>query len=127
MKQLGEALARFVQQQNLYNEVYGLFHDHDIRPRTEKLIDCWDSRIPVSPELEYLYSYYEMIDANAAETRKLKNAAVEIGDARTFKGELKDEDTYETKNEFIEHVEPLLHHLLGENQTTYLFEYLSLC
>ncbi|MFK4304815.1 hypothetical protein ABH892_004982 [Paenibacillus sp. RC254] len=55
--------------------------------------------------------------------------------ARTFKGELKDEDTYETKNEFIEHVEPLLHHLLGENQTTYLlqdfakssFEYLSLC
>ncbi|MFK4344388.1 MULTISPECIES: hypothetical protein [unclassified Paenibacillus] len=47
--------------------------------------------------------------------------------ARTFKGELKDEDTYETKNEFIEHVEPLLHHLLGENQTAYLFEYLSLC
>ncbi|KJD42702.1 hypothetical protein [Paenibacillus terrae] len=64
MKQLSEALARFVQQQNLYNEAYGLFQDHDIRLRAEKITDCWDSRIPVSPELEYLYSHYEMVDAN---------------------------------------------------------------
>ncbi|WP_258296637.1 hypothetical protein [Paenibacillus peoriae] len=216
MKQLSEALARFVQQQNLYNDAYGLFQNHDIQPRTENLTDCWDRRIPVSPELEYLYSHYEMIDAKAAGTHKLKNAAVEIGDAAvlffaapehlyrqqlgyrwitsgefvqessswpphhvvianfnddpvivdtsapdspvyaafeggaaqqvadslanfftalsiliesacTFKGELKDEDTYETKAEYIEHVKPLLHPLLNENQTTYLMEYLSLC
>lgn len=81
MKQLSEALTRFVQQQNLYNATYGLFQDHDIQPRTENLTDCWDNRIPISPELEYLYSHYEMIDAKAAGTHKLKNAAVEIGDA----------------------------------------------
>uniref|UniRef100_A0AAE9PRY7 Uncharacterized protein n=1 Tax=Paenibacillus polymyxa TaxID=1406 RepID=A0AAE9PRY7_PAEPO len=81
MKQLSEALSRFVQQQNLYNEAYGLFQNHDIQPRMEKISDCWDSQIPVSPELEYLYSHYEMIDAKAAGTHKLKNAAVEIGDA----------------------------------------------
>ncbi|URJ44457.1 hypothetical protein MF628_004182 [Paenibacillus polymyxa] len=216
MKQLSEALARFVQQQNLYNDAYGLFQNHDIQPRTENLADCWDRRIPVSPELEYLYSHYEMIDAKAAGTHKLKNAAVEIGDAAvlffaapehlyrqqlgyrwitsgelvqessswpphhvvianfnddpvivdtsapdspvyaafeggapqqvadslanfftalsiliesacTFKGELKDEDTYETKTAYIEHVKPLLHPLLSENQTTHLMEYLSLC
>ncbi|WP_311079201.1 hypothetical protein [Paenibacillus polymyxa] len=215
MKQLSEALTRFVHQQNLYNAAYGLFQDHDIQPRTENL-DCWDRRIPVSPELEYLYSHYEMIDAKAAGTHKLKNAAVEIGDAAvlffaapehlyrqqlgyrwitsgelvressswapdhvviatfnddpvivdtsepdtpvyvafeggapqqvadslanfftalsiliegacTFKGELIDEDTYETKAAYIEHVKPLLHQLLGENQTMYLLNYLSFC
>ncbi|MNW65651.1 hypothetical protein D3C74_440490 [compost metagenome] len=50
-----------------------------------------------------------------------------IEGACTFKGELKYEETYETKAEYIEHVKPLLHPLLSENQTTYLMEYLSLC
>lgn len=81
MKQLNEALTRFVHQQNLYNEAYGLFQDHDIQPRSESITDCWDSRIPLSPELAYMYSHYEMIDAKAAGTHKLKNAAVEVGDA----------------------------------------------
>ncbi|MBY7739401.1 hypothetical protein [Paenibacillus polymyxa] len=216
MKQLSEALARFVQLQDLYNAAYGLFQDHDIQPRSESITDCWDSRIPLSPELAYMYSHYEMIDAKAAGTHKLKNAAVEVGDAAvlffvapehlyrqqlgyrfvtsgelvqessswpshhvviatfnddplivdtsapdspvyaaieggaaqqvadslanfftalsiliegacTFKGELIDEDTYETKAAYIEHVKPLLHHLLGENQTMYLLKYLSFC
>lgn len=81
MKQLSEAITRFVHQQNLYNAAYGLFQDHYIQPRSESITDCWDKRIPLSPELEYLYSHYEMIDAKAAGTHKLKNAAVEIGDA----------------------------------------------
>lgn len=216
MQQLDAALSRLVEQQDLYNEAYGLFKNHDLRPREQHHQPEVDTRIPLSPELQYLYSHYEMMDADAEGTLKMKNAAVEIGDAalisfvapehllrqqlgfrwigmnepyeesstwpknhvvianvnddplivdveapnspvyaaftggepnrvadslsdffsalailieaaRTYAGEVKDEETYETKPEYLEHVEPLLQDLLGEEYTAHLFEYLSFC
>ncbi|MGE6664944.1 hypothetical protein [Paenibacillus xylanexedens] len=53
--------------------------------------------------------------------------AILIEAARTYAGEVKDEETYETKPEYLEHVEPLLQGLLGEEYTAHLFEYLSFC
>ncbi|MGF9698616.1 MULTISPECIES: hypothetical protein [Paenibacillus] len=215
MHKLNAALERFVEQQDLYNEAYGLFKQHDLRPRQQPYPPEVDKRIPLSPELLYLYTHYEMRDANAEGTLKMKNAAVEIGDAallsfvapehlhrqqqgyrwigmhepyeespswitshvvianfnddplivdtsapnspvyaafeggepkciadslsdlftalailieaaRTYGGEVKDEETYETKPEYVEHVEPLLNNLLGEVHMKHLFEYLSL-
>ncbi|MDN8588449.1 hypothetical protein Q0V21_06680 [Paenibacillus sp. 11B] len=79
MQQLEAALTRFVEQQNLYNEAYGLFKNHDLRPLTQHHQPEADERIPLSLELQYLYSHYEMVDAKAEGTLKLKNAAVEIG------------------------------------------------
>ncbi|MFC9709387.1 hypothetical protein ACFTRD_14670 [Paenibacillus sp. NPDC056933] len=214
MQQLNAALIRFVEQQDLYNEAYGLFKNHDLRPREQHRQPDVDERIPLSPELLYLYSHYEMMDEQAKGTLKMKNAAVEIGDAallsfvapehlhrqqlgyrwiginepyeesaswhkshvvianynddplivdtaapdspvyaalagqepqliadsltdfftalsilieaaRSYGGELKDEETYETKPEYLEHVEPVLNDLLGEEHTAHLFEYLS--
>ncbi|MGE6573547.1 hypothetical protein ACQKFM_01380 [Paenibacillus xylanexedens] len=216
MQQLDAALSRLVEQQDLYNEAYGLFKNHDLRPREQHHQPEVDTRIALSPELQYLYSHYEMMDADAEGTLKMKNAAVEIGDAalisfvapehllrqqlgfrwigmnepyeesstwpknhvvianvnddplivdveapnspvyaaftggepnrvadslsdffsalailieaaRTYAGEVKDEETYETKPEYLEHVEPLLQDLLGEEYTAHLFEYLSFC
>ncbi|MCW3791523.1 hypothetical protein OM416_08025 [Paenibacillus sp. LS1] len=216
MQQLDAALIRFVEQQDLYNEAYGLFQNHDLRPRELHHHPEVDSRISLSPELQYLYSHYEMMDASAEGTLKMKNAAVEIGDAalisfvapehlhrqqrgyrwigmnepyeesstwpknhvvianvnddpiivdveapnspvyaaftggeanrvadslsdffsalailieaaRSYAGEVKDEETYETKPEYLEHVEPLMNDLLGEEHTSHLFEYLSFC
>ncbi|WFR65099.1 hypothetical protein P9222_14450 [Paenibacillus amylolyticus] len=216
MQQLDAALNRFVEQQDLYNEAYGLFKNHDLRPCKQRYPLEVDTRITLSPELEYLYSHYEMVDAQAEGTLKMKNAAVEIGDAaliffaapehllrqqlgfrwigtnepyeesstwpknhvvianfnddpiivdveesnspvyvaftggepnrvadsladffkaltilieaaRTYAGELKDEETYETKPEVLEQVEPLVQDLLGEEYTAHLFEYLSFC
>ncbi|MFS0871860.1 hypothetical protein [Paenibacillus xylanilyticus] len=215
MDKLDAALERFVEQQDLYNEAYGLFKNHDLRPREQPHQPEVDIRIPLSPELLHLYTHYEMRDANAEGTLKMKNAAVEIGDAallffvapehlhrqqhgfrwigmhepyeespswttshvvianfnddplivdtsapnspvyaafeggepkriadslsnlftalailieaaRSYGGEVKDEETYETKPEYLEHVEPLLNDLLGEEHTEHLFEYLSL-
>ncbi|WP_433921672.1 hypothetical protein [Paenibacillus taichungensis] len=214
MEKLNAALIRFVEQQDLYNEAYGLFKNHDLRPREQHRQPEVDERIPLSPELQYLYSHYEMMDEQANGTLKMKNAAVEIGDAaliffvapehlyrqqlghrwigmnepyeesdswqknhvvianfnddpiivdtaapdspvyaafageepqliadsltdffnalailieaaRTHTGELKDEETYETIPEYLEHVEPILNDLLGEEHTAHLFEYLS--
>ncbi|WP_440111478.1 hypothetical protein [Paenibacillus sp. QZ-Y1] len=216
MQQLDAALRRFVEQQDLYNEAYGLFKHHDLRTREQQCQPEVDSRIPLSPELQYLYSHYEMMDAKAEGTLKMKSAVVEIGDAaliffvapehlhrqqlgyrwigmkepyeessswqkshvvianfnddplivdteapnspvfaafeggdpncvadslsdfftalsilieaaRAYAGEVKDEETYETKSEYLEHVEPLLNELLGEEYTAHLFEYLSFC
>jgi|GEM_PF-1283773 len=218
MQQLDAALSSFVEQQDLYNEAYGLFQNHDLRPREQHHQPEVDTRIPLSPELQYLYSHYEMMDADADAdgTLKMKNAAVEIGDAalisfvapehlhrqqrgyrwigmnepyeesstwpknhvvianvnddpiivdveapnspvyaaftggeanrvadslsdffsalailieaaRSYAGEVKDEETYETKPEYLEHVEPLMNDLLGEEYTAHLFEYLSFC
>ncbi|WKL03269.1 hypothetical protein Q0F98_06330 [Paenibacillus amylolyticus] len=81
MQQLDAALSRLVEQQDLYNEAYGLFKNHDLRPREQHHQPEVDTPIPLSPELQYLYSHYEMIDASAEGTLKMKNAAVEIGDA----------------------------------------------
>jgi hypothetical protein len=214
MQQLEAALTRFVEQQNLYNEAYGLFKNHDLRPLAQHHQPEVDERIPLSPELQYLYSHYEMVDAKAEGTLKLKNAAVEIGDAaviffvapehlyrqqlgyrwvgmnepyeeaaswkpghvvianvnddplivdtaapdspvyaafeggeptrvaeslsdfftalailieaaRTYGGELKDEESYETKPEYLELVEPRLNDLLGEEHVAHVLEYLS--
>ncbi|QOS80483.1 hypothetical protein JNUCC31_06110 [Paenibacillus sp. JNUCC31] len=214
MHQLKAALTRFVEQQDLYNEAYGLFKNHDLRPREQHRQPDVDERIPLSPELQYLYSHYEMMDEQAQGTLKMKNAAVEIGDAalisfvapehlhrqqlgyrwigmnepyeesaswhknhvvianynddplivdtatpnspvyaafsggepnriadslsdfftalsilietaRNYAGEVKDEETYETKSEYLERVEPVLNDLLGEEHTAHLFEYLS--
>ncbi|WP_145323556.1 hypothetical protein [Paenibacillus xylanexedens] len=216
MQQLDAALSRFVEQQDLYNEAYGLFQNHDLRPREQHHQPEVDARIPLSPELQYLYSHYEMVDSEAEGTLKMKNAAVEIGDAalisfvapehllrqqlgfrwigmnepyeesstwpkshvvianfnddplivdtespnspvyaaftggephrvadslpdffsalailieaaRSYAGEVKDEETYETKPEYLEQVEPLLQDLLGDEYTAHLFEYLSFC
>jgi hypothetical protein len=216
MQQLDAALKRFIEQQDLYNEAYGLFKNHDLRPRKQHCQPEVDTRITLTPELQYLYSNYEMVDAKAESTLKMKNAAVEIGDAalisfvapehlhrqqlgfrwigmnepyeesstwskdhvviatfnddplivdtespnspvyvaftggepnriadslsdffsalailievaRTYAGELKDEETYETKPEYLEQVEPLLQDLLGEEYTAHLFDYLSFC
>ncbi|NTJ18567.1 hypothetical protein G6L45_33330 [Agrobacterium rhizogenes] len=214
MEQLNAALIRLVEQQDLYNEAYGLFKNHDLRPREQHRLPEVDERIPLSPELQYLYSHYEMMDELAKGTLKMKSAAVEIGDAallffvapehlhrqqlghrwigmnepyeesaswpknhvvianfnddplivdtaapnspvyaafageepqlvsdsltdffnalailieaaRDYDGELKDEETYETKPEYLEHVEPILNDVLGEEHTAHLFEYLS--
>ncbi|MEC0124482.1 hypothetical protein [Paenibacillus pabuli] len=214
MEQLNAALTRFVEQQDLYNAAYGLFKNHDLRPREQPCQPEVDERIPLSPELQYLYSHYEMMDEQAKGTLKMKSAAVEIGDAallsfvapehlhrqqlgyrwigmsepyqeapswktnhvvianfnddplivdtaapnspvyaaftgeepqlianslsdffnalailieaaRAYSGELMDEETYETKPEYLEHVEPVLNELLGEEHTAHLFEYLS--
>ncbi|MDQ0171219.1 hypothetical protein [Paenibacillus tundrae] len=216
MKELNTALNRFIEQQNVYNEAYGLFKDHDIRPFPSQQVPFIDERIPLSPELMYFYSNYEMVDAKAEGTLKMKSAAVEIGDAallffvapehlyrqqlgyrwigmeepyqespdwepqhvvianlnddplivdtqashspvyaafaggepqpiarsladffhalailieaaRAYGGEVKDEDTYETKPEYLEHVIPLLQESLGkEEYVTHLLAYLSL-
>ncbi|WP_434749962.1 hypothetical protein [Paenibacillus amylolyticus] len=215
MPLLGAALTRFVEQQDLYNETYGLFQNHDLRPRAFPVQPEVDKRISLSPELEYLYSHYEMVDAQAEGTLKMKSAAVEIGDAallffvapehlhrqqlgfrwvglqepyeesaswspnhmvianvnddpiivdteapdspvyvafeggepkriaaslanffnalsilieaaRSLAGEVKDEETYETKPEYLSEVEPKLEKLLGQEHTKHLFEYLSL-
>ncbi|PAF30464.1 hypothetical protein [Paenibacillus sp. 7516] len=215
MQKLDAALQQFVEQQDLYNEAYGLFKQHDLRPREQPSQPEVDKRIPLSPELVYLYTHYEMRDAQAEGTLKMKNAAVEIGDAallsfvapehlhrqqqgyrwigmnepyeespswkanhvvianfnddplivdtspanspvyaafeggeprriadslsnlftalailieaaRAYGGEVKDEETYETKPEYLEHIEPLLIDLLGAEYTAHLVEYLSL-
>ncbi|WP_339831885.1 hypothetical protein [Paenibacillus sp. FSL R7-0272] len=215
MQSLNAALTRFVEQQDLYNETYGLFQNHDLRPRVLPVQPEVDKRISLSPELEYLYSHYEMVDAQAEGTLKMKSAAVEIGDAallffvapehlhrqqlgfrwigmqepfeesdswpphhivianvnddpiivdaqapaspvyaafeggepkrvadsladffnalailienaRSFSGEVKDEETYETKPEYLVQVQPKLRELLGEVHTKHLIEYLSL-
>ncbi|MCP1132483.1 hypothetical protein NKT34_04220 [Paenibacillus polysaccharolyticus] len=215
MQSLNVALTRFVEQQDLYNETYGLFQNHDLRPRVLPVQPEVDKRISLSPELEYLYSHYEMVDAQAEGTLKMKSAAVEIGDAAllffvapehlhrqqlgfrwigmqepfeesdswpphhivianvnddpiivdaqapdspvyaafeggepqrvadsladfftalailiesacSFSGEVKDEETYETKPEYLAQVQPKLRELLGEVLTKHLIEYLSL-
>ena len=216
MKELNTALIRFIEQQNVYNEAYGLFKDHDIRPLANPQAPVIDERIPLSPELIYFYSNYEMVDAKAEGTLKMKSAAVEIGDAallffvapehlyrqqlgyrwigmqepyqespdwkpqhvvianlnddplivdtqasqspvyaafaggeprpiarsfaeffhvlailieaaRVYEGEVKDEETYETKPEYLEHVLPLLREVLEEEDyVTHLLAYLSL-
>ncbi|MBY0205816.1 MULTISPECIES: hypothetical protein [Paenibacillus] len=215
MQSLNAALTRFVEQQDLYNETYGLFQNHDLRPRVLPVQPEVDKRISLSPELEYLYSHYEMVDAQAEGTLKMKSAAVEIGDAAllffvapehlhrqqlgfrwvgmqepykesdswspnhivianvnddpiivdveashspvyaafeggepkrvadsladfftalailiesacSFSGEVKDEETYETKPEYLVQVQPKLRELLGEVHTKHLIEYLSL-
>ena len=215
MQSLNAALTRFVEQQDLYNEAYGLFQNHDLRPRVLPVQPEVDKRIFLSPELQYLYSHYEMVDAQAEGTLKMKNAAVEIGDAallffaspehlhrqqlgfrwigvqepyeesdswpphhvvianvnddpvivdtqaphspvyaafeggepkriadsladffsalallieeaRSMAGEVKDEETYETKPEYLSQVQPKLQALLGEKWTVHLLEYLSI-
>ncbi|SCX85545.1 hypothetical protein SAMN05720606_101239 [Paenibacillus polysaccharolyticus] len=215
MQQLKLALTRLVEQQDLYNEAYGLFQHHDLRPRVLPVQLEVDKRISLSPELQYFYSHYEMVDAQAEGTLKMKNAAVEIGDAAllffvapehlhrqqlgfrwvgmqepyeestswspnhvvianvnddpiivdaqapaspvyaafeggepqrvadsladfftalailiesacSFSGEVKDEETYETKPEYLVQVQPKLEELLGEAHTKHLIEYLSL-
>ncbi|WP_229729653.1 hypothetical protein [Paenibacillus silvae] len=215
MQSLNAALTRFVEQQDLYNEAYGLFQNHDLRPRVLPVQPEVDKRIFLSPELQYFYSHYEMVDAKAEGTLKMKSAAVEIGDAallffvapehlhrqqlgfrwtglqepyeesaswppnhvvianmnddpvivdteapdspvyaafeggeakivahsladffnalailiesaRTYAGEVKDEETFETKPEYLSEVQPKLEALLGEENTKHLIEYLSL-
>ncbi|MBR2565548.1 MAG: hypothetical protein IKE29_13110 [Paenibacillus sp.] len=215
MQSLNTALSYFIEQQDLYNEAYGLFSNHDLRPRTHSVQPEVDKRIPLSPELQYLYSHYEMIDVRADGTLKMKNAAVEIGDAallffaapehlhrqqlgfrwigmqepyeesdtwpshhivianlnddpvivdagapdspvyvafeggepalaadsladfftaigtlietaRLFAGEVKDEETFETKPEYLLQVQPKLEELLGQKHTARLLEYLSI-
>ncbi|MMZ62563.1 hypothetical protein D1872_247790 [compost metagenome] len=81
MEELKAALQRFLEQQDLYNAEFGLFEEHEIRLRPEPVHCEIDEQIPVSPELMYLYSHYEMRDSKAQGTQKLRNAAVEIGDA----------------------------------------------
>lgn len=215
MQQLKLALTRLVEQQDQYNQAYGLFQNHDLRPRVLPVQPEVDKRISLSPELEYLYSHYEMVDAQAEGTLKIKSAAVEIGDAAllffvapehlhrqqlgfrwigmqepfeesdswpphhvvianvnddpiivdvkaphspvyaafeggesrpvassladfftalailiesacSLGGEVKDEETYETKPEYLVQVQPKLRELLGEVHTKHLIEYLSL-
>ncbi|MGQ8872688.1 hypothetical protein [Paenibacillus sp. TSA_86.1] len=215
MQSLNAALTRVVEQQDLYNEAYGLFQNHDLRPRALPVQPEIDKRISLSPELEYLYSHYGMVDAQAEGTLKMKSAAVEIGDAALFffvapehlhrqqlgfrwiglqepyeesaswspnhivianvnddpvivdteapnspvyasfergepkpiadslanffnalailieasrllAGEVKDEETYETKPEYLTEVGPKLEKVLGQEHTKHLFEYLSL-
>ncbi|MFG1732790.1 hypothetical protein ACETK5_13840 [Paenibacillus sp. 843] len=215
MLELEAALTRFIEQQDLYNRDFGLFTDHELRQRSEVQLPPVDDRITLSPELTYLYSHYEMIDAMAEGTHKMKNAAVEIGEsaviyfvspehlvrqqmgyrwiyvggetaesslwpahhvvianvnddplivdvqasgspvyaafeggepkliatsladcfdalsiliegARLFQGEISDEETFETKPEYISHVMPSLTDLLGSEQMDALLEYLSL-
>ncbi|WP_433939588.1 hypothetical protein [Paenibacillus lautus] len=215
MLKLEAALTRFIEQQDLYNRDFGLFTDHEIRKRFEVRLPPVDDRITLSPELAYLYSHYEMIDAKAEGTHKMKNAAVEIGEsaviyfvspehlvrqqmgyrwisdrgetiessnwpahhvvianvnddplivdvqasgspvyaafeggepkliansladcfhalsiliegALLFQGETSDEETYETKPDFLAHVMPPLSDLLGSEQMDALLEYLSL-
>lgn len=215
MQKLEAALTRFIEQQDLYNRDFGLFSDHEIRKRSKVQLPPVDDRITLSPELAYLYSHYEMMDAKAEGTHKMKNAAVEIGEsaviyfvspehlvrqqmgyrwisdrgetvessnwpshhvvvanvnddplivdvqasgspvyaafeggepkliansladcfhalsiliegALLFQGETSDEETYETKPDFLAHVRPSLSDLLGSEQMDALLEYLSL-
>ncbi|CAI6076122.1 hypothetical protein PAECIP112173_02409 [Paenibacillus sp. JJ-100] len=215
MQSLNTALSYFIEQQDLYNEANGLFSNHDLRPRKHPVQPEVDKRIPLSPELQYLYSHYEMIDAKAEGTLKMKSAAVEIGDAallffpapehlhrqqlgfrwigmqepydesdtwpshhivianlnddpvivdagepdspvyvafeggepalaadsladfftaigiliehaRLFAGEVKDEETFETKPEYLIQIQPKLEELLGQEHTARLLEYLSI-
>jgi len=53
MQKLDAALKQFVEQQDLYNEAYGLFRQHDLRPREQPYQPQVDKRIPISPELMY--------------------------------------------------------------------------
>lgn len=78
MQQLDAALNRFVEQHDLYNEAYGLFKNHDLRPREQHHQPEVDARIPLSPELQYLYSHYEMMDAKAEGTLKMKSVRVMV-------------------------------------------------
>lgn len=215
LEKLGAAIKRFLEQQDQYNMTYGLFKNHDIRLREAPFEPEVDKRIPLSAELEYFYSRYEIRDASAEGTLKLKNAAVEIGDAAVlffaspehlhrqqlgfrwigqnepyresdtwqhqhvvianfnddplivdtsspdspvyacvagakpecvaasladfflalailiegayaFGGEVKDEESFETKEAYLELVEPLLWELLGKESTAHLIDYLSL-
>lgn len=77
---LHTALTSFIEQQDRYNEAYGLFPDTYIRSYPQRTDYEVDERILLSPELEYLYSHYEMLDEKAAGTLKLKSAPVLIGD-----------------------------------------------
>lgn len=52
--------------------------------------------------------------------------AILIESARSFSGEVKDEETYETKPEYLVQVQPKLRELLGDLHTKHLIEYLSL-
>lgn len=45
MQSLNAALTRFVEQQDLYNEAYGLFQNHDLRPRALAVQPEVDKRI----------------------------------------------------------------------------------
>lgn len=76
---LHTALTSFVEQQDRYNEAYGLFTDTYIRAFSEPVQPHVDERLTLSPELQYLYSHYEMVDEAAAGTLKRKSAAVLIG------------------------------------------------
>ena len=72
MLEMEAALTRFIEQQDLYNRDFGLFTDHEIRQRSDVRMPPVDERIRLSPELIYLYSHYEMIDAMAEGTHKMK-------------------------------------------------------
>ncbi len=77
---LQAAASAFVQQHQLYNEKYGLFEGNGIIAFAESTPFESDERIPLSPELEYWYSHYEMIDPKKPGENPRKNAAVLIGD-----------------------------------------------
>ncbi|MEW4370749.1 hypothetical protein [Paenibacillus kandeliae] len=77
---LEQATAAFVRQHQDYNALYGLFAGNGWIEAGEPLEVVVDERIPLSPELQYLYSHYEIVDPSAEESLKLKNAAVLIGD-----------------------------------------------
>ena len=53
MQQLEQALTRFIEQQDQYNQAYGLFQDHDLRRRKHPEAPHVDERISISPELLY--------------------------------------------------------------------------
>ncbi|ANF97882.1 hypothetical protein [Paenibacillus bovis] len=74
---LHTSILSFIQQQDLYNQSYGLFDDSFIRAYSEPIQLEIDDRIPLSPELHYLYSHFEMVDEKAAGS--IKSAAVLIG------------------------------------------------
>ncbi|MFD1885518.1 hypothetical protein [Paenibacillus wenxiniae] len=77
---LQDAASAFVQQHQLYNEKYGLFKGNGIVALTEAASFQSDERIPLSAELTYWYSHYEMIDPKEPGANPRKNAAVLIGD-----------------------------------------------
>ncbi len=212
---LEQAASAFVQQHREYNTAYGLFKGNGIVPYNQQTSFEVDERIPLSPELEYWYNHYEMVDPQAVGTLRLQHAAVLIGDgillsfaapahlhrlqlghrwigdaempsesedwkpehvviasynddpiiadtsakgtpiyvsfeggdavlaapslaaffvaltilieaATALSGEIQDEDTYEVKAEYMDHIVPKLNALLGEQATHHLLVYLSL-
>ncbi|WP_411347644.1 hypothetical protein [Paenibacillus sp. WLX2291] len=77
---LEQATAAFVRQHQDYNALYGLFAGNGFVEAGKTLDIAVDERIPLSPELQYVYSHYEIMDPSAEGSLKLKNAAVLIGD-----------------------------------------------